>query len=118
MDRDDLSPHEVEFDGIESVDQYEATFTGAVDGEEVTLVYTLENAIGTEEEATLYLPGDEELEGIVVHPDTYEFETNDRDTVRFAATDDDGDDLFLIYGLSEAEDADENAVGLSVDSDA
>lgn len=116
MDRqDDVTLADVEFDELEGVDQYEATFTGTVDDEEVTLVYTLENAIEADEEVTVYTPGDDELEGVIVQPDTYEFETDDRDTVRFTATDDEGQDLFLVYVFSEAEDSDANAVSLNVD---
>ncbi|MFC4552638.1 MULTISPECIES: hypothetical protein [Halorussus] len=107
---------EVTFDELESVDQYEATFTGALDDQELTLTYTVESAIGADDQ-TVYTPGDAELDHIVVQPDTYEFETDDRETVRFTATDDDGEDLFVVYVFAEAEDADENAVGLSVDSE-
>ena len=107
---------EVTFDELESADQYEATFTGSLDGEELTLTFTLESAIGADEQ-TIYTPGDEELERVVVQPDTYEFETDDRETVRFTATDDDGEDLFVVYAFAEAEDADANEVGLTVDSD-
>lgn len=106
---------DVEFDELASVDQYEATFTGVLDGTELTLTYAPESAVGTDEGTTVHTPGDPELER-VVQPDTYEFETDDRDTVRFTATDDEGQDLFLVYGVSEAEDADENAVALNVDA--
>lgn len=106
---------EVAFDELESVDQYEATFTGALEDEELTLTYALESAVGVEEEATVYAPGDEELENVIVQPETYEFETDERDEVRFTGTDDEGQDLFLVYGFSEAEDSDANAVDLSVD---
>ena len=108
---------EVSFDEIESVDEYEATFTGAVDGKELTLTYTLESAIDADDQ-TVHTPGDPELEQLVVQPDTYEFETDDRETVRFTATDDDGEDLFVVYVFAEAEDTDDNAVGLSVESEA
>lgn len=37
--------------------------------------------------------GDGELERAIVHPAMDEFESDDRDTVRFTATDDDGQDL-------------------------
>ena len=107
---------EVTFDELESVDEYEATFTGTLDGEELTLTYALESAIGSDER-TVYAPGDSELDRIVVQPDTYEFETDDRETVRFTATDDDGEDLFAVYAFAEAEDADANEVGLTVDAD-
>lgn len=64
----------------------------------------------------LYTPGDTELEEIVVSPDSYEFETNDRETVRFTVTDDEGRDLFLVYVFAEAEDTDENDVALDVNA--
>lgn len=112
--RDDVTLDEVNFDELESVDQYEITFTGTVDDEAITLTYTLENAIGTDEEATVYTPGDDELEHVIVQPDTYEFETDEQDTIRFTATDDEGQDLFLVYAFSEAEDSDANTVGLNV----
>lgn len=115
--RDDATLDEVTFDELERVDQYEATFTGTLDGEEITLTYTLESGIGTDEEATVYAPGDEELENVVVQPDTYEFETDERDEVRFAATGDEGQDLFLMYAFSEAEDSETNAVSLDVNPD-
>jgi hypothetical protein len=108
---------EVAFEELESVDQYEATFTGTLDGEELTLTYALESAVGADDQ-TVYTPGDSELDRVVVRPDTYEFETDDRETVRFTATDDDGEDLFAVYAFTEAEDADENEVGLTVDPDA
>lgn len=68
---------EVTFEELERVDQYEATFTGALDGEELTLTYTLESAIGSDEQ-TIYTPGGAELDAVVVQPDTYEFETDGR----------------------------------------
>ncbi|WP_435175000.1 hypothetical protein [Halorussus sp. AFM4] len=108
---------EVSFDELESVDQYEATFTGGLDGEELTLTYTLESAIDADDQ-TVHTPGDAELERVVVQPETYEFETDDRETVRFTATDDDGEDLFMVYAFAEAEDTDANAVGLNVESEA
>lgn len=114
MHHDDVSLGEVTFDELERVDQYECTFTGTVDGEEITLTYTLESAIRADEDATVYTPGDDELERVVVQPDTYEFETDDRDEVRFTATDDGDQDLFMVYAFSEAEDADSNTVGLNV----
>lgn len=108
---------EVSFDELERVDQYEATFTGTVDGAEVTLTYALESAIGSDGQ-TVYTPDDTELDHIVVQPETYEFETEERETVRFTATDDDGQDLFMVYVFAEAEDAEANQVGLSVNPDA
>lgn len=108
---------EVTFDELERVDQYEATFTGTVDGEEITLTYALESAIGPDGQ-TVYTPDDTELDHIVVQPETYEFEMDDRETVRFTATDDDGQDLFMVYVFTEAEDAEANQVGLSVNSGA
>lgn len=115
--QDDVTLDEVDFEKLESVDQYEATFTGTLNGEEITLTYTLESAIGTDEEATVYTPGDDELEHVIVEPDTYEFETDERDEIRFTATDNDGQDLVLMYGFSEAEDSEANAVGLTVNPD-
>ena len=115
--RDDVTLDEVTFDELERVDQYEATFTGTLDGEEITLTYTLESGIGTDEEATVFVPGDEELERIVVQPESYQFETDERDEVRFEATDDEGQDLFLVYTFTEAEDSDANTVGLNVSPD-
>lgn len=111
---DENAVADVELDELESVDHYEATFTGTLDGEEVTLTYTLESAIG-EEGDSVYAPGDSELEDVLVYPDTYEFETDDRETVRFTGTDDDGNDLGLVYVFTEAEDADANEVALNVD---
>ncbi|RBI59924.1 hypothetical protein DMJ13_19670 [halophilic archaeon] len=107
---------DVAFDELERVDQYEATFTGDLDGEEITLTYALESAIESDDE-TIYTPEDAELDQIVVQPETYEFETDDWETVRFTATDDDGQDLFLVYVFAEAEDADENEVSLTIHSD-
>lgn len=115
---DDVTLGEVDFDELESVDQYEATFTGTLHGEAVTLTYTLESAVAADESATVYTPGDDELERVTVQPATYDFESDDRETVRFTATDDDGGDLAMVYVFAEAEDADENEVGLSVDPDA
>ena len=115
--RDDVTLDDVDFDELEHVDQYGATFTGTVDGEEITLTYTLENAIEADEETAVYTPGDDELEQIVAQPETYEFETDEQNVVRFTATDDEGQDLFLVYVFSEAEDADENAVSLNVDAE-
>lgn len=112
--QDDVSLDEVTFDELERVDEYEATFTGTLDGEEITLTYTLESGIGTDEEATVFVPGDEELEDVIVQPETYEFETDERDEVRFEATGDDDQTLFLVYAFSEAADSDENEVGLDV----
>ena len=114
---DDTTLDDVAFDEFESVDQYEATFTGTLDGEEVTVTYTLESAISADERGTVYSPGDDELERVIVQPDTYEFETADQDTGRFTATDDDGEDLLLVYVFTEAEDADENEVSLDVNAD-
>lgn len=116
VSREDVTLDDVDFAELESVDQYEATFTGTVGGEEITLTYVMESAVGTDEEVTVFTPGDDELEQVVVQPDAYEFETDARDTVRFAAADDEGQDLFLIYVFSEAEDSDENTVGLDVES--
>lgn len=112
--QEDVTLDEVDFDELESVDQYEATFTGTLDNEEITLTYSLETAIDTDEEATVYDPGDDDLERVIVQPDTYEFETDERDQIRFTATDDEGQELYLMYGFSEAEDSDENPVGLDV----
>lgn len=114
---DDVTLDDVEFDELESVNQYEATFTGTLDGEGITLTYTLESAVGVDEEATVYTPGDDDLEHVVVQPDTYEFETDERDTIRFTASDDEGQDLFLMYVFAKAEDADANAVDLNVSPD-
>lgn len=113
MARSDAGLDDVDFDELESVDQYEATFTGTLEDDEVTVTYTLESAIG-EDEAPVYTPGDDELENVLVQPETYEFETEARDTVRFTGTDDDGQTIFLIYVFTEAEDTEENEVGLSV----
>lgn len=113
----DATLDDVDFDEIERVDQYEATFTGTLEGVEITLSYALESAIG-EDETPVYAPGDEALEQVLVRPETYEFETDSRETVRFTASDDDGRDLFLIYVFAEAEDAADNEVGLSVDPSA
>jgi hypothetical protein len=115
MATDDPAIDDVTFDELESVDQYEATFTGALDGDEVTLTYTLESAVAPEDDEAVYVPGDAELDQVLIQADSYEFETDDRETVRFGGTDDDGDDLFLTYVFAEAEDADENQVGLDVD---
>lgn len=117
VSQDDVSLGDVEFDELESANQYEATFTGTLDGEEITLTYTLESAVGADEEATVYTPGDDALEHVVVQPDTYEFETDERDTVRFTASDEEGRDLFLLYAFAEAEDSDANAVDLNVSPD-
>lgn len=108
---------EVTFEELERVDQFEATFTGTVDGEEITLTYALESAIGPDGQA-IYTPDDPELDNVVAQPETYEFETDDQETVRFTATDEDGGDIFMVYAFTEAEDADANRVGLSVDTDA
>lgn len=118
--QNEVSLDSIEFHEIQSVDQYEATLTGTAEGEELTATYTLESAIGTDEGATVYVPGDSELEHVVIHPETYEFETDDQEIVRFAATNDDGRDLYLLYVFAEAEaeDADENAVAVDVDADA
>ncbi len=113
---DDRALEDVEFDELERVDHYEATFTGTLDGEELTLTYALESAVGADESATVYTPGDDELEDVVVDPESYEFEADDRETVRFTATDADRGDLFLVYAFAEAEDSDENQVGLDVDA--
>lgn len=113
----ELTLPEVDFEELESVDRYEATFTGTVDGEEVTLTYVLESAIESDGQ-TILTPDETELDNLVVEPASYEFETDDRETVRFTATDDDGDDLILVYVFTEAEDADANQVSLNVDSDA
>lgn len=107
---------EVAFDELERVDQHEATFTGTLDGEEITLTYTLESAIGANGE-TIYTPPATELDHIVVQPDTYEFETDDQETVRFTATDDDDQELYMVYVFMEAEDADANQVGLTINLD-
>lgn len=112
--QDDVSLDDVTFDELERVDEYEATFTGTLDGEEVSLTYTLESGIETDEEATVLTPGDEALEDVIVQPETYEFETDERDEVRFKAVGDDEQELFLVYAFSEAEDSDENVVGLDV----
>lgn len=114
---DDVTLDEVNFDELERVDQYEVTFSGTLEDEEITLTYTLESAIDMNEEATVYTPGDKELEHIIVEPDTYEFETDERDEIRFTATDDESQELFLVYGFSEAEDSDANTVGLNVSPD-
>lgn len=107
----------VDFDQLENVDQYEATFTGTLDDEEITLTYALESAIAADESTTVYTPGDEELEHVVIQPETYEFETDDRETVRFTAIDDNDDELLLVYVFTDAEDANENPVGLDVEPD-
>ena len=116
MATDDPAIDDVTFDELESVDQYEATFTGALDGDEVTLTYTLESAVAPEDDEAVYVPVDAELDQVLIQADSYGFETDDRETVRFSGTDDDGDDLFLTYVFGEAEDADENLVGLDVDA--
>lgn len=113
--QDDVTLDDVTFDELESVDQYEATLTGTLDDDEITLTYTLESGIETDEEATVITPVDEELENVVVQPETYTFETDERDEVRFEATGDEGEDFFLLYVFSEAEDSDANTVGLNVD---
>ena len=115
-ERDDTTLDDVEFDELESVDQYEATFTGTLDGESVTLTYTLESAIVPDEDEAVYVPGDSELEQVLIHSDTYEFETDDRETIRFTGADDDGQDLYLVYVFAQAEDTDDNQVGLEVDA--
>lgn len=107
---------DVQFDELESVDSYEATFTGTLDGRELTLTYVLESAIDEDEASAVYTPGDEELEHVVVQPDTYDFEAETRETVRFVANDDEGHELFLVYVFSEAEDSNENQVDLAVDT--
>lgn len=112
--KDDITLNEVTFDELESVDQYEATFTGTLDDEALTLTYALESAIGAEDEAPVYTPGDDELEDVIVQPDTYEFGTDERDEVRFTATDNEENDLLLVYALSKAEDSDANVVDLDV----
>lgn len=101
---------DVDFEDVESVDRYEATFTGSVDDDEITLSYTLESAVAADESATVYAPGDDDLEDVLVQPETYEFETGDREEVRFTATDDAGDDLLMVYTFAEAESADANRV--------
>lgn len=114
---DDTDLEDVTFDELESVDQYEATFTGTLDGEEIVLTYTLESAIGADEETTVYTPGDEELEYVVVQPDSYEFQTDDRETVRFAGSDDESRDLAFVYLIADAEDSEANQVDLTVTAD-
>ena len=114
---DDASLEEISFDELESVDQYEATFTGTLDGEEVVVTYTLESAIGADDETAVYTPGDEALEQVVVQPGTYEFEAEDRETVRFTGTDDEGQDLGFVYVFADAEDGDANQVDLSVSAE-
>lgn len=113
----DAALDEVTFDELESVDEYEATFTGTMDGEAVVVTYTLESAINAADETDVYAPGDEALEQVVVQPDSYEFESDDRETVRFTGTDDEGDDLVFVYVVADAEDSDENQVDLSVTAD-
>lgn len=115
---DDASLDDVEFDELESVDHYEATFTGTLDGEDVVVTYTLESAISVDDETTVYTPGDGALEQVIVEPDTYEFEEDTRETVRFTGTDEDEQDLVFVYALATTEDSDENQVNLSVSSDA
>lgn len=112
---DDSTLERMAFEELESVDEYEVTFTGTLDGEEITVTYALESAISAAEGATVYTPGDPELEDVLVQPDTYEFEGDQRDTVRFTATDEGGETLYLVYVATEAEDAEENAVDLDVD---
>lgn len=107
---------EVTFEELESVDRYEATFTGTVDEKDITLTYALESAIEGDGE-TIYTPNDAELEHIVVQPETYEFETDDQETVRFTATGDDDQNLAMVYVFTEAEDADANQVNLRIDTD-
>lgn len=111
---DDASVEEVDFEELESVDQYEATFTGTLDGEGVVVTYTLESAISADDETTVYTPGEEALEEVIVQPETYEFEADDRETVRFTGSDDEGTDLVFVYVFAEAEDSDANQVDLSV----
>ena len=113
---DDATLADVEFDELESVDQYEATFTGTLRDEEITLTYTLESAIAGDEETTVMVPGDDALEDVLIQPETYEFETDNRETLRFTGADADGEDLYLVYVFAGAEDADENAVGLDVEA--
>ena len=113
---DDPALGDVEFDELESVDQYEATFTGTLDGSDLTLTYTLETAVDADESATVHTPGDEALEHVVVQPDTFDFQSEARETVRFTATDDDGEELVLVYAFAQAEDADETRVDLAVDA--
>lgn len=114
---DAASLEDVEFDELESVDQYEATFTGTLDGEDVVVTYTLESAISADDEATVYTPGDSALDQVVVEPDTYEFEADDRETVRFTGSDDDEEVLGFVYALATVEDSDDNQVSLSVTSE-
>ena len=115
---DEATLEDVEFDELESVDQYEATFTGTLDGEDVVVTYTLESAISVDDETTVYTPGDGALEHVIVEPDTYEFEEDDRETVRFTGSDDDEDVLAFVYALATVEDSDDNQVDLSVTSEA
>lgn len=115
---DDARLKEVTFDELESVDQYEATFTGTLEGEEIVLTYSLESAVSADEEATVYTPGNEELEHVDVQPDTYEFTTDDRETVRFTGTDDKGQDLTIVYLFVDAENSEGDEVDLSTTADA
>ena len=87
-----------------------------LDGRELTLTYTLETAVEADESATVCTPGDEAFEHVVVQPDTYDFEADDRETVRFTAIDEDGEEILLVYAFAQAEDADENQVDLAVDA--
>ena len=114
---DDASLEELSFDELESVDQYEATFTATLDGEAVVVTYTLESAISADDETTVYTPGDAALEQVIVEPDTYEFDAADRETVRFTGSDDEGTDLVFVYAFADAEDSDANQVDLSVSAD-
>lgn len=112
--QDEMTLDEVTFDELESVTQFEATFRGTLNSEEITVTYTLESAIEMDEDATVYTPGDDELEQVTVQPDTHQFETDDRDEIRFTATDDEDRELFLVYTFTEAEDSEMNTVDLSV----
>lgn len=114
---DDASVEKISFEELESVNQYEATFTGTLDGEPVVVTYTLESAISADDETTVYTPGEEALEAVIVEPDTYEFEADDRETVRFTGSDDEGTDLVFVYAFAEAEDSDANEVDLSVSAE-
>lgn len=116
MASDDPALDEVQFDELKTVDPYEATFTGTLDGRELTLTYALESAVGADESPTVYSPGDEALEALAIQPDSYDFETESRETVRFTATDDEGEDILLVYAFGQAEDAEENQVDLTVDA--
>lgn len=115
---DDARLKEVTFDELESVDQYEATFSGTLEGEEIVLTYSLESAFSADEEATVYTPGNEELEHVDVQPDTYEFTADDRETVRFTGTDDEGQDLTIVYLFVDAENSEGDEVDLSTTADA